>query len=107
MKTKLFTKNSYVAMLMALVLALGVQGNLADAATVTESTKSYDLLTLPSGGGTTSESTFTFNIRFNAADAGAGSIVVTATPVNNINNIRVGNLTDSDMVDKYCYSGSC
>ena len=50
MKTKLFTKNSYVAMLMALVLALGVQGNLADAATVTESTKSYDLLTLPSGG---------------------------------------------------------
>ena len=42
MKTKLFTKNAYVAMLMALVLAFSVQGNLADALTLSATSGDFD-----------------------------------------------------------------
>ena len=48
MKTKLFTKNSYVAILMALVLAFSVQGNPANALTFGTS-RSGDLQTVDTG----------------------------------------------------------
>ena len=48
MKTKLFTKNTYLRLLMAFVLALGVQG-IADALTFGE-TRTGDLQTIVRGG---------------------------------------------------------
>ena len=107
----LTTRKIVLGLLMTLVLAFSVQG-IADAFTVTKSTKSVALLPIPAGG-ITSEQTFTFGIRFTTAEVNQGNdtpddtndpatisddrITVTVSGTNaTITSVKVGSLTDED-----------